>query len=122
MVFRNDNQELPMSQTEFDHALEREIADRLAAGEHAVTRLVTMQWFTFCLEGDELVVGDEMRRAIEELAGAPLVEYTPAPYPMMVGLRFAPKLRSRVRERLAKLPKPATPVTLGPTDPESISP
>jgi len=111
-----------MNQLEFDRALEREIAKRLAAGEHAVTRLVTMQWFTFYLEGDELVVSDEMRRAIEEVAGAPLVEYTPAPYHTMVGLRFAPKSRPAVRERLAKLPKPAHPVTSGPLGPEPIAP
>jgi hypothetical protein len=111
-----------MDQLAFDRALEREIADRLAAGEDAVTRLITMQWFTFDLEGEDLVVGEDMQRAIEEMAGAPLIEYTPCQYPMMVGLGFDPKVRSVVRERLAQLPKPTHSVTPGPLEPESIAP
>ena len=106
-----------MNQPAFDRALEREIADRLAAGEDVVTRLITMRWFTFYLEGEDLVVGDEMQRFIEQVAGAPLIEYTPAEYPMMVALGFDPKVRSSVRERLAQLPKPTHPVTLGSMDP-----
>src|SRR5205814_5721893 len=72
----------PIDQLAFDRALEREIAERLANGEDVVTRIVTMRWFTFELEGEDLVVGDEMQRAIEQLAGAPLIEYTPPRYPM----------------------------------------
>lgn len=111
-----------MDQLEFDRALQREVADRLAAGEDAVTRLITMRWFTFELEGEDLVLGDEMQRAIEQMAGAPLIEYTPARYPMMVALGFDPKVRSAVCERLARLPKPTQPVTLGPLDPVSTAP
>lgn len=111
-----------MDQLAFDRALEREIADRLAVGEDVVTRLITMQWFTFYLEGEELVVGEEMQRSIEQMSGAPLIEYTPAKYPMMAALGFDPKVRPSVRERLARLPKPTHPVTLGPLDPESIAP
>ena len=111
-----------MDQLAFDRALEREIADRLAAGEDVVTRLITMQWFTFYLEGEELVVGEEMQRSIEQMSGAPLIEYTPVKYPMMAALGFDPKVRASVRERLAQLPKPTHPVTLGPLDPRSIAP
>ena len=68
------------------------------------------------------MVGDEMQRAIEQLAGATLIEYTPAEYPMMVALGFDPKVRSEVRERLAQQPKPTHPVTLGPLDPGSTGP
>ena len=110
-----------MDQLAFDRALEREIADRLVTGEDVVTRLITMQWFTFYLEGEELIVGDEMQRAIEQMSGARLIEYTPAMYPMMVGLGFDPKVRSAVRERLAQLPKPTHPVTLGALDQGSIA-
>ena len=111
-----------MDQLALDRALERELADRLAAGEDVVARLITMRWFTFDLEGEDLVVGDEMQRAIEQTAGATLIEYTPAQYPMMVALGFDPKVRSAVRERLARLPKPTHPVTLGPLDPGSSAP
>jgi len=111
-----------MDQLAFDRALEREIADRLAAGEDVVTRLITMRWFTFELEGEDLVVGDEMQRAIEQMAGAALIEYAPAEYPMMIALGFDPSVRSAVCERLAQLPKPTQPVTLGPLDPVSTAP
>ena len=111
-----------MDQLAFDRALEREIADRLATGEDVVTRLITMRWFTFYLEGEDIVVGDEMQRSIEQMAGAQLIEYTPVEYPMTVALGFDPKVRSAVRERLAQQPKPTHPVTLGPLDPGSIAP
>jgi hypothetical protein len=93
-----------MEQLDIPDALEREIAERLADGEDAVTRIVTMQWFTYEKDGEDLVVGHEMQLAIEQLAGAVLIEYTPSKYPLMVGLGFPRAARAGVRERLALLP------------------
>lgn len=80
--------------------LAAEIAARLAQGEHVVTRLVTMRWFTYAVDGEEVLVTDQMRATIEGMAGAPLVEYTPPQYQGMRALGFEPAVQPAVRERL----------------------
>lgn len=80
-----------------------EIADitaRLAGGEDVVSRIVTMKYFTYKIEGEEVIFMDEMRAEVETLAGAPLVEATSEAYPMERVLRFAPEDRAGVLARL----------------------
>lgn len=81
--------------------LEREILLRLAQGEDVVSRVVTMTWFTYELDGESLLVGPEMQQRFESLAGVKLVEYTPAAYPMERALGFLPEDRPRVTAALA---------------------
>lgn len=82
-------------------ALEWEILSRLAAGGHVVSRLNTMRWFTYEHDGESFVVGPEMQLRLEQLAGAKLVEYTPAEFPMERALGFPPADMAQVRKALA---------------------
>jgi hypothetical protein len=81
--------------------LEQEILLRLAAGETVVSRLVTMRWFTYEADGESFVVGPEMQRRFEAVAGAHLVEFTPADYPADRALGFRAADLPQVRQALA---------------------
>lgn len=81
--------------------LEQEILLRLAAGEGVVSRLVTMRWFTYEADGESFVVGPEMQRRFEAVAGAHLVEFTPADYPADRALGFRAADLPQVRQALA---------------------
>jgi len=80
--------------------LEAEIVGRLARGEHVVKRIVTMRWFTYEIDGEDVVVTDQKRAVIEQMAGAPLIEYTPAQYPLERGLGFDGRLLPEIQQRL----------------------
>lgn len=82
--------------------LELEILSRLAAGEEPVTRLCTMRWFTYEVDGEPVVVGPEMQRRLEEAAGTQLVEYTREQYPGELALGFRPSDLGAVQRRLAE--------------------
>jgi hypothetical protein len=87
--------------------LEAEILSHLAAGEVVVSRIVTMRWFTYEVDGESYVVGDEMRQRLEHIAGADLVEFTPADYPAERALGFRTADLPLVREAIAARGIPA---------------
>jgi hypothetical protein len=66
----------------------KQIAQRIAAGEDVVSRLVTMQWFTYWLDGEEVLFTDELRTEVERVAGARLEEVRPERFPNDRVLRF----------------------------------
>jgi hypothetical protein len=80
--------------------LEQEILLRLAAGEAVVSRLVTMRWFTYEADGKSFVVGPEMQQRFESVAGAHLVEFTPADHPADRALGFRAADLPHVRQAL----------------------
>ena len=78
----------------------RDIALRIASGEDVVSRIVTMKYFQYSLEGEDVIFMEEMRAEVERLAGAKLEEMTPAEYPADRVLRFASTEQKAVLERL----------------------
>lgn len=89
--------------------LEQEILSRLATGEAVVSRLVTMRWFTYEADGDSYVVGPEMQRRFEDIAGAQLVEFTPVDYPADRTLGFRAGDLPLVREAIVAHGIPVAP-------------
>ena len=81
--------------------LEQEILLRLAAGEAVVSRLVTMRWFTYEADGESIVVGPEMQKRFEAVAGAKLIEFTPADYPADRARGFRAADLPQVRQALS---------------------
>jgi hypothetical protein len=78
----------------------KDIALRIAGGEDVVSRIVTMKYFTYSIEGEDVIFMDEMRAEVERLAGSTLEEVTPAQFPGDRVLRFA---RPKLAEVLARL-------------------
>lgn len=70
----------------YDEALD--LAMAIARGEDPIRRIVTMRWFTYAIEGEDVVLGDELKAQIEALGGSSLVEVTPQAYPGDRVLRF----------------------------------
>jgi hypothetical protein len=103
---RNDGLLMSPASSHVDR-LEAEILTRLAAGEVVVSRLVTMMWFTYETDGESYVVGAEMRQRLEDIAGAELIEFTPADYPADRALGFRTTDLSLVREAIAARGIPA---------------
>jgi len=79
-----------------------EIVTRLALGEYVVTRIVTSKYFTYEIDGHEVVVTDEMKQEMEKLAGAELSEYKPKLFPGERALQFPPEGLPAVRAALEK--------------------
>lgn len=85
-----------------------EITQRLAAGEEVATRIVTMQWFTYDLDGHRIVITPELQRQIESAAGVALVETRRKDYPGEMNLGFPPKELQNVRARLEQAERRGT--------------
>lgn len=79
-----------------------EIVTRLALGEYVVTRIVTSKYFTYEIDGHEVVVTNEMKVAMQELAGAELSEFKPERFPGDRALRFPPDSLPVIRSALEK--------------------
>lgn len=77
-----------MGEQEVDYDEALDLARAIARGEDPVRRIVTMRWFTYEVEGEGVVVMDELKAKIEELGGSKLVEVTPEAYPGDRVLRF----------------------------------
>ena len=78
----------------------KDIAARIAGGEDVVSRIVTMDYFGYNIEGEEVIFTDELRAEVERVAGAKLVESAPVEFPMDRVLQFAESERAGVQERL----------------------
>ena len=87
-----------------DHELDDfalEVFTRLAHGVEVVTRLRTSQWFTYGVDGEDILVGPEVQAAIEQAAGARLVEFKRRKYPGEFALGFRKADRAQVLGLLA---------------------
>jgi len=78
----------------------KDIAQRIAGGEDVVSRIVTMKYFQYFIEGEEVIFMEDMRAEVERLAGATLEEVTPSQYPGDRVLRFRRDQRAAVLQRL----------------------
>lgn len=78
----------------------KDIAQRIAGGEDVVSRIVTMKYFQYLIEGEEVIFMEDMRAEVERLAGAQLEEVTPSQYPGDRVLRFRPDEQAAVVKRL----------------------
>lgn len=59
-----------------DDPLVLAMVDSARAADGLIARIATSDYFTFSYEGDEVVVGDELRAQVEAALGEPLVEAT----------------------------------------------
>jgi hypothetical protein len=75
-----------MTEVNDDEALD--LARAIARGEDPVRRIITMRWFTYDVEGEDVVVTDELKAKIEALGGSNLVEVKPEGYAGERVLRF----------------------------------
>ena len=64
------------------------LALAIARGEDPIRRIVTMRWFSYDIEGDDVVLDEGLKAKIEEIGGSRLVEVTPEEYPGDRVLRF----------------------------------
>lgn len=77
-----------MDETESNYDEAMNLAMAIARGEDPVRRIVTMRWFSYEVEGEDIVVMPELQALIEKIGGSKLIEVTPEAYPGDRVLRF----------------------------------
>lgn len=82
-----------------DPSMVADIARRLATGDHFIAKL-GMYFVVVDGEYEDVVVGEELRHAVQMLAGVPLEEFVPRKYPGDIGLRFPPRWRRQAKATL----------------------
>lgn len=84
-----------------DPAMVAEIAQRLATGEHFISRIRTSKHFLI-VDGayEDVLVGEEVRAAVKTLSGVELEEFVPPRYPGEHGLRFPLRLLEKAKQAI----------------------
>lgn len=81
-------------------AEEHDLAWSIVNGEDPVRRLVTMKYFTYAIDGEDVIFDDKMRARIELACGSALHEVVPEGFEADRVLRFDGD-EEAIRSRLA---------------------